>query len=417
MRAVRTFVPVAVAAVVIATPGIAEATTVVSAINMPAGIVFGSGDCAALNPLASGAPDYVHVKGPGTPPLGTGSLRVTFTRVSAADLYKDLNTAGKTVADVTAASFSSYTPAGSTAGAWMYVVADDGTTTTLAYVQAPMTATWTTTDLLTAPSIDWASYSDSTGNLVSTGTGTWTDFTATFGTVHLFEEDVWMDTCSSGAMAGVVYIDNMTMGTAGATTINFEASPATALTISASKNVVVYGSTVTLRTKLTRSTGAALGGKHVLLMARKSGASTFTKVADVVTSSTGVATSKQTPKRNTTYKWVFNGTHTLAPSTSANKTVKVARRLMLAIADRTLSATQKLRASGRETPAKVGSLVNLYRHNASGTRKIGSATVRSDGTWSLSRDFPRGTYSVYATSPADSNYAAGRSPSITVSSA
>ena len=120
---------------------------------------------------------------------------------------------------------------------------------------------------------------------------------------------------------------------------------------------------------------------------------------------------------NTTYKWQFVGSTTVSPGTSGTKTVYVARKLTIAATDATLTAAQQLKVHGREDPAHAGSAVTVWRHNASGTFKVGATTVKSDGTWALAHDFPKGKWSVYATAPKDATHIASKSPAITVSSA
>ena len=95
----------------------------------------------------------------------------------------------------------------------------------------------------------------------------------------------------------------------------------------------------------------------------------------------------------------------------------MARELTIAAADTTLTATQQLRVHGKEIPRHVGSAVVVWRHNKSGTFKVGSTTVKSDGTWVLAHAFPQGSWSVYATAPKDSTHIASKSAGITIKSA
>jgi len=414
MRTRRIPGAVAMAALVLTLPGVAAATTTISTTSLPAGFAYDSLDCNSN--ATTGGPDYVHVPGPGTPLAGTGSLRVSFTKRSSFDLHR--TSVSGTIADVTAASLSSYTAPANGVWAIIEVGGQSGTDYHWAWLQVPSTAAWSTTNLLTAATIHSYTYHSTTDTYVDDPDGTWTQFSTAHGADSLYSVDIYADTCDTALPAtGSVYLDNVALDMSGASTVDFEASPASHLSIGASKSKLVYGQSVTLSTKLTRkSNGSAIPGQHALLYAKKAGSTSLAKVADVITSSSGNAQSAQSPKLNTSYLWIFSGNHTLAPSTSSTKVISVARKLTLAVVDTTLKATQKLKATGKETPAKSGSLVSVFRHNATGTFKIGAATVQADGSWALTKDVPKGTYYVYATAAADSRFIASKSRSISVTS-
>jgi hypothetical protein len=418
MRRALPVIAVATALVVVGVPP-AWATDVVSTVGLPGGVEIAESACNT-----GGFGDYRHVTGPGTPLHGSGSLRLDAEPSSSADLHgpEPLTTAGA----LGAVTLDAYRPAGSAT-----VITVEIWTSTAEAINFARTSfapnadgTWASYDVTGTRTFDFFTIAGGPETLI--GSGTWADFVAPVedpngqghGGENVDAVFVVADNCNTFS-TGHLYVDHISFG--GADTYDFEPSPASSLTSTASKSKITVGQAVTLGTLLRRA-GVAYNGEGgsagVTLQAKPAGASAFTDTADIVAVDvTGHASSTQHPSVTTAYRWVYGGDHNTAASISPTVTVQVARALTIHVLDKTLTSSQKLVAYGTEKPAKAGSTVTLWRRNGSGATKLGRATVQSDGSLAKYVDMPKGSWSVYVTSPAETRYAAGKSASISVSSA
>ena len=108
-------------------------------------------------------------------------------------------------------------------------------------------------------------------------------------------------------------------------TVSYTTQVASILTLVASPLKVVFGQAVKL-SGLLSSGGVALGGQPVALSAQPFGASVFTQLATLTTSSAGTYSTTSKPKKQTVYEASATGV-----TTPPTVTVKVAQRLTLSV--------------------------------------------------------------------------------------
>jgi hypothetical protein len=191
---------------------------------------------------------------------------------------------------------------------------------------------------------------------------------------------------------------------------------ATSLTMTVSATTITATHTLTLRTRLTRS-GAALPNATVALLARPAGATAFKQVTTATTNSSGAASASQRPMHTTAYEWFFAGDKNSAATTSAIKSVSVRTEVTIHVFDPTLGSGQPLVVWGLTRPNKHGMTIRVYRHTSAGNTKLGTATVRRDGTWGFSKRVHSGSATVFARIPAGGGNVAGTSSRLSFSAA
>jgi hypothetical protein len=217
-------------------------------------------------------------------------------------------------------------------------------------------------------------------------------------------------TCD-GFTPTTVYVDDFRVS-AGANTqvVNFEIPFTPALGIATSATAITNGGSLTVTGTL--KYGSTPLAERVMHLYAQVGSATPTVVAKKKTSSTGVARAVVTPTRNTTYTWYFPEAGNYGSKFSGARLVSVRAKVTLALTDSTLRPGQTLVATGRVSPAKVGSVATLWRKTSTGRVKLRSITLtKADGTFRITKVLnTRGTYKVYVTVPAASNNLAGTSP-------
>jgi hypothetical protein len=397
-----------------ATPAsFADSGAVIVRWSLPDDVYLGSAHCDDFNALTP--INATHETGPGTPVHGAGSVRLGVQAGSLAD-FSPSNSLQLDPANLYAFSFDTYVPAGSnlTALGMIGMTADDPTDIDMLLASGPPTATWSTTNMLTA-SLTWETWHQN-GTQSSLGSGTFAQYVSAHPDHQVILANFRLKNCTQSVL-NEIYLDSLTIAyDGGGNSWDFEPALPTGLDVSLSRTKAVAGQVVRPRATLT-SGGDPVQGATVDLWAKPAGGGGFTKIASSVTDDTGAVQSTQHPTRTTTYEWRFAGNDQGEPKSSAGRTVHVARKLTLRVADASLRATQKLHATGAESPRSVGSTVTVWRHDKHGTHKVGTATVGGKGTWSLSKDLPKGTWSIYATAPKDSAHIASRSAARTVTSA
>ena len=223
------------------------------------------------------------------------------------------------------------------------------------------------------------------------------------------------------------YLDDLTYGfgvTTGGTSIHpvttydFETdSTAPAQSVTASKSTISAGQSVTMGVTVKKGS-AAVAGARMQLWAKPSGSSAYRAVATTTTNSTGHAASVQKPTTSTSYRWRYLGT-TDSPELpgvdSAAKTVGVRDVVSAKAADTTLSTHQKLRITGRTTPAKAGARLTVYQLSPGHKHKIGTAKTTKSGTYTFTHAALRaGSYRFTVTIAAQSGNLAGQSAAVKV---
>lgn len=217
-------------------------------------------------------------------------------------------------------------------------------------------------------------------------------------------------TCD-GFTPTTVYVDDFRVS-AGANTqvFDFEVPFMPTVGISTSATTIASGGSLTVTGTL-RYGSSPLPGRVMRLYAQV-GSAQPTLAATRTTNSSGVVHAAVAPKRNTTYTWYFPEAGDYGSKFSGARLVYVRAKVTLALADSTLRPGQTLVATGRVSPAKVGSVATLWRKTSSGRVKLRSITLtKADGTyWTTKVLNTKGTYKVYVTVPAASNNLGGTSP-------
>lgn len=211
----------------------------------------------------------------------------------------------------------------------------------------------------------------------------------------------------------VLNVDDYRLTQSGVTTeYDFEPGPRpTSTSISTSAAVITAGQTATVRAHVALNDGTPLVRVPVELYAKPADSAAFRLVGTAYTDSKGNARLATRPVKNTAYQWRFSAGEDL-PSRSEPKTVRVRVRVTLGLADSTLSAGQNLVAQGRVTPVKAGHPVSLWRLTRTQPVKLATGIIRADGTYRIAkRVTTTGSWRVYTQVPAiDHNLGGASAP-------
>lgn len=189
------------------------------------------------------------------------------------------------------------------------------------------------------------------------------------------------------------------------------------LSRSVSASRVTFGTTVTVTGRLVESaTGDDLANRSVRLLVRPKGATSWTRVATLTTSSTGRVRASHTPQRNVEYMLRFDGR---TPHLGANGAVAVVdvRPRVTAVLDRTsVPLGSRAVLSGSVSPPHGGQRVVLQRNEGGTWRDLRSTTLTSAGTYRFSLEPDRrGDHRYRVRKVADSDHVATASPARTLS--
>jgi hypothetical protein len=404
----------AAAAVLVPTPPAGAAAVFVSHAWVPDPFYADTySNCVYDNDVAGG---YAHVPGPGKPPAGGGSLRVSADAGKVSEVGRSWS---GDETSMSAFTFSVLVPSTPSSNAYAGLWGWEGSVVHVAKWSLPHNGTWTSVNFRDGRTLQTYDLNPDTHEQSNPGQMSYATWVSTYTNVDFMNP--FIDVCGTSQTASI-YLDKLRILKTGETDTLVDFEPM--LTNTASRSTVVYGGSVTLRTTLYRDENASDGqkvssGESVSLWAKPAGASSFSKVNStaIYTAADGTASFKTKPKKNTVYEWRVGASVYGPAAASARRTIGVARKLTIAVADKTLSASQKLKASGKEIPAKPGSTLTVWRHNASSNVKIGTATVHTDGTWAFSGDLPKGSFGIFVRSKADTKFVAGKSPMVSVTSA
>lgn len=378
-------------------------TRVVSRSGMPANMLVGHGYACGTS---TGNDTASHVTGPATPPGGTGSLALTTPAFSDEEIQ--WNPSSLTASDLTGLSFYEYGPSGSSVLVGAGFTDGNNIDSVVAYF-AP-NETWTQQDVMTA-SADWSTTSG--GTYTDNGATTLATFIAGHPSETFLGLDIANQACSSGSTS-TVNIDDLAIGLDSATTTYDFETPTTLRLGVALPAASVAGSAVTVRgTETTADNEGPLTGAKLDLYAQPAGSSTFTKVGSATASATGAVALVQHPTVTTLYEWRAAGGGDIGASTSRTATVKVATALTLHAATTQLAKGKAEQLTGTTIPAQSGLAITVWDKHGGKLSKLGT-TKTSSGKWRFSHKLPKGKNVLYATCPATSRNAAGRSKSVTV---
>lgn len=380
----------------------AGAATVVSNSGVPSPL-FVSNTTLGFCSGPGGGGSATHVNGPGTPPLGAGSLELQSGQ--APDAVALARTFSSTPASaLTAFKVAHFEPTGTAPQAVSMeidVLPSGALTTDQLFLQpGPTNGTWATVDLLSA----------STQLNVQGNTTTYAQYLQDHPGASLISIEVYDKTCTTNQ---VVYVDDLVIGLSGVTTTyDFEAPRAT-LAPTTSASTITAGGHATVRVVATDSSSAPVAGAQVRLFARTYPATTFRLLATATTSPSGVAAIVVSPRVRTTYRWVMPPV-AYAPVTSALRTIQVRTALTAHASDTTLTRTQALVVSGTTLNHRPGATVRLLRTTPSGPTVVASSTVARDGSYRIRHALPRGAQHVFVHIGAGDGELANSSPTITV---
>jgi hypothetical protein len=182
------------------------------------------------------------------------------------------------------------------------------------------------------------------------------------------------------------------------------------VTIAASKPTVTYGNPTTLSGQL--SGGKSIAGETIDVMADVAPfEGTFARVASATTDAAGRWSAAVSPTALTRYE---ARAHTSPPALSSTVDVGVRLRVGLRVSDRTPHRGERVRFSGRVSPAHDGAVVRIQRRTSTGAWKTVARTTLADAGDAFSTYAKRvkvrrkGTYRVRAAS-GDTDHLTGTS--------
>jgi hypothetical protein len=152
------------------------------------------------------------------------------------------------------------------------------------------------------------------------------------------------------------------------------------VTIAASKNPILVGSSTTITGQ---ATGKKAAGAKVDLQAEAAGSTSFSTVSSTTADTTGHFTFTVAPTVNTTYRAT---TKTAPSATSPNVLVKVRVKVSLHVSATRPTVGTRVRFSGFVLPAYTGKIVLVQRTTPKGWRTVAQAKlVAASPTGALSR--------------------------------
>lgn len=325
-----------------------------------------------------------HVTGPSTPPVGSGSLRVTESTSYANLVEIDFGTT-LGLSSLTAFDGSIYVPSTSASNAQFVIGATDGSTTEYLLTLAPITRdSWVSLDMATA-TLNWEAFNNQTGTTIADGADTLSGFVSGHPGLVLqglaFEPT---NPCESSSF----YLDNVHYA-AGATdnTVDFEAPYADSFVNGSHPSSVLTGTALTLSATLSSGAHPFTTSQSVQLWAKGSSSTTYKLIKTLTTDpSTGVVSYRVAPSSTTSYQWRYPATGTnYAPVNASAFSVTTRQRVVVTSKPTMVRYGAKAYVSGYVRPIKGGVKVRLIRL-VSGKRIV-VATVSTG---------PKGVFNIYA---------------------
>lgn len=379
---------------VVAAPPAQADTTVVSNAGLPPG--WGIFD-TRLDGHA-GNSTYSHVEGPAGVPTGIGSLRLDY----GDHTFKHQLVRGGFNAP--AADWSAFT------------VTYRSTTTLLVtlavysvhnidelVVNLPATDTWSTVDLLAG---QFARVRDP--HYEFQGFTTLPEMVDNFPdlVVNGLVIETW------GAQGQTAWIDTVTFGPVGdVTTWDFDTLPIPVITSSSAAVALKAGASTPLSGRVNRPFGDPIASLPVELWTKVWGSGTWVKAQTVTTGTSGAFRTTFTPTKQTYVQWRVSDPG-YAPTVSATRRVDVTAKIWATPADATISRSSPIRVFGKVAPSLAGTTLTLRRVGS--TTPLATARVAADSTYGIRGSLPRGTWTVYVTSPTGGGVGGGKSAGIRV---
>ncbi len=364
------------------------------------------------------SPTYAFTEGPGTAPAGIGSYTVTTTAGGGAARI-ELPLYGLRVGALSnvTAMHSVTSPAGefvtSGFGTVLLTMQDPATPDAWTYLSVAGGAAgagWSLIDVLHSQ-VTVVTLDKITGAVVTpSATTTWGQFRASNPDVTVIGGSL-LTTC---VVAATVSWDDVVIAASGLEThYDLEPKPAVDVATTVSATAITYGSAATVAaTVLHDSDAAPLAGAVVELWATPYGAASATRIATATTSAAGKASATVRPTARTTYQWRAVTEAFTTVDLGAAVAVSARPKLTINAVDATVTSSTPVYLHGVVRPTLMGSTVSLKRTGS--TTILATATVRSDGSWAITRLLPKGTYGLYALVPATPGLLKGASPTLTV---
>jgi hypothetical protein len=176
---------------------------------------------------------------------------------------------------------------------------------------------------------------------------------------------------------------------------------------------ITYGSSVSVTGVLTDVDGVPLAGRTTRLQSRPPGTATWTTIATPTTSSTGTVSTSVKPSTNLEYRLVSDATSAYAAASSAAVLVQVKQQVTAALSANPITLGQSVTIKGSVTPNHAGQSVELQYSYSGAWHTVKTATLTSTSTYSFTY-WPgsAGTRSLRVYRPADTDHAAGNSPTL-----
>lgn len=181
----------------------------------------------------------------------------------------------------------------------------------------------------------------------------------------------------------------------------------TASTIAASSSSILWNSSVTLYSRVTRvDTKASVVGVPMTLYARPKNGTTFTAVATTTSSATGSVAAVLKPTVSTIYAWGYNGSSALLGSRSGYYTVAVRPMIMAYLSAATINLGATTSYYGYMRPQHPGTTVYLQRQSGTSWPTVGTTKLNSTGNYAFGiKPTARGTFNYRAVWLADADHA------------
>lgn len=390
-------------------PAAQYSSTVVVRGELPSGFGQGRTNCDA-------DPVLDFVEGPGTAPLGRGSLSVSaspgvgYARIDL-PVYGVVAQQLGVRADHSVTSPASPNPLPDS-GYGSIVIVVRTAPDVLTYVSVKGGAAqqgWQALDLwsgpITAVSIDQNTFTSTPLDVTAYGL-----FVATYPTAVVVGGYLG----TSCLAEAVVAWDDVRVRVGGVeTAYDLEPSVPAALTSAVSSTAVTYGGAASVTGAITRTGDAsAVAGAEVELWRKTASAADFSYATTVTSSAGGGLAATVRPTAATQYRWQLPSASSFSGSASTARTVSVRAAVSLNRLSTSVAYPSPVVLWGTTRPSLAGTTVTLRRTGSS--TALATATVRSDGTFAFSRKLSRGSYSFYVTVPATTSYLGATSSTLAV---
>ncbi|MCO8273555.1 M4 family metallopeptidase [Actinoplanes sp. TRM 88003] len=169
----------------------------------------------------------------------------------------------------------------------------------------------------------------------------------------------------------------------------------TQLLLSPISVITGYGGPVTMNGVISTEESGPIAGAVAYLEKKPTGSTTWTRVVTVKTDSTGSWRHPVQPTVTTAYRVTFPaGSYGRWPATSAASAVTVRYGLTVKVSAASTTANKPVTFSGTVKPATPGVKVALQRNTNGTWATIQTVAMKADGTYSIARAFPKGTWNL-----------------------